>query len=211
MAAPYAPPVKAEDWIARIGLSDLATPGSFKISPTLAAGDAKIAKDGGALNNLATLPAIDPAASAGVKVTLSGSASGEMDANLVCVQLIDQTSPKEWCDWAICIATVGGTYEKPTKAVAYRFYVALVDLAAAGSFKASPTIAAGDFQRDIDGAGFGNLTTLPSVAPAASIWVQIDLSSAEMNGDVVTLRCVDQTAVKEWADLIIAIQTVAAS
>ena len=34
----------------------------FQTNPTLATGDAKISKDGGALANLATLPAVTPAA-----------------------------------------------------------------------------------------------------------------------------------------------------
>ena len=102
MAAPYNPPVKAEDFVFYLTLKSLALPGSFQITPTIAAGDFKVSKDGGALANLTTLPAVTPAASIWVKVTLSAT---EMTADVVNIQAVDQTSPKEWADAAICIPT----------------------------------------------------------------------------------------------------------
>jgi hypothetical protein len=98
-------------------------------------------------------------------------------------------------------------YNPPIKNQDFVIRVSLADMANAGRFKASPTIAAGDFQVDIDGAGFGNLATLPSVDPAASRAVKISLSASEMNGDVITIQCVDQTSPPEWADLVISIPT----
>lgn len=102
MAAPYNPPKKGEDFVFRVSLEDYGTPGRFKSSPTLASGDFKIDKDGGGLNNLATLPSVDPASSKLVKITLSAS---EMDADVVTVVCSDQTDPPEWCDLVICIPT----------------------------------------------------------------------------------------------------------
>jgi hypothetical protein len=102
MAAPYNPPVKNEDFIVRISLADMATAGAFKSSPTIAAGDFKVDKDGGGLNNLGTLPSVDPAASVLVKVTLS---STEMNADVVTIVGIDQTTPKEWADFVLSIPT----------------------------------------------------------------------------------------------------------
>jgi len=58
MAAPYNPPKKNEDFLVRVALEDMANPGSFKASPTIAAGDFKVSIDGGALANLATLPSV---------------------------------------------------------------------------------------------------------------------------------------------------------
>lgn len=98
----YNPPVKNEDFIIRIALEDLATPGSFKSSPTIAAGDFKVDKDGGGLTNLSTLPSVDPAGSVLVKVTLSAT---EMNADVVTLVAIDQTNPKEWSDMVISIPT----------------------------------------------------------------------------------------------------------
>jgi hypothetical protein len=102
MAAPYNPPVKNEDFIIRVALEDYTAPGRFKSSATIAAGDFKVDKDGAGLNNLGTLPAVDPASTKLVKITLS---STEMNADVVTIICSDQTDPPEWCDLVICIPT----------------------------------------------------------------------------------------------------------
>lgn len=102
MAAPYNPPVKGEDFIFRVALRDATDSKSFKANPTIAAGDFKVDKDGGGLNNLSTLPSVDPAGSIWVKITLSAT---EMNADVVSIQCIDQTATKEWSDLAVCIPT----------------------------------------------------------------------------------------------------------
>jgi hypothetical protein len=102
MAAPYNPPVKGTDFIARVGLSDANIPGRFKSSPTIAAGDFKIDKDGAGLNNLATLPVVEPAGSKIVKITISAT---EKNADVVTVVCSDQTDPPEWADYIISIPT----------------------------------------------------------------------------------------------------------
>lgn len=102
MAAPYNPPVKNEDFIFYIALEDYVNPGNFDVNPTIAAGDFQVSKDGGAFANLTTLPAVEPASSRMVKVTLSAT---EMNADNVVIQGVDQTSPKEWADIIISIPT----------------------------------------------------------------------------------------------------------
>ena len=102
MAAPYNPPKKAEDCILYVAVSDPANPGSFKANPTIASGDWQVSKDGGALANLGTLPAVTPAGSIWIKITLSAT---EMNADNVAIQGIDQTTPKEWDDYALSIPT----------------------------------------------------------------------------------------------------------
>jgi hypothetical protein len=98
-------------------------------------------------------------------------------------------------------------FNPPRKNVSFTFAVALPDMANPGKFKVSPTIAAGDAKVDIDGAGFNNLATLPDVQPAASRRVRVQLSAGEMNGDVITVQCVDQTSPAEWAEVIVVIDT----
>ena len=100
-------------------------------------------------------------------------------------------------------------YNPPDKNEDFIIRVALEDMTNPGEFKAAPTIAAGDFKVDKDGGGLTNLATLPSVDPAGTRLVKITLSSDEMNADVVTVQCVDQTSPKEWADLIFSIPTTA--
>ena len=98
-------------------------------------------------------------------------------------------------------------YNPPVKNEEFKIRIALEDYANPGNFKSAPTIAAGDFKVDIDAGGLTNLATPPTVSPAASVLVLISLSAAEMNGDVITLVCIDQTSPKEWSDLVISIPT----
>ena len=102
MTAPYNPPVKNEDFIIYIGLQSASDGLSFKSNPTIATGDFKVSKDGGALTNLTTLPSVEPASSVMVKITLSAT---EMNADNVTIVGIDQTATKEWCDFMLNIPT----------------------------------------------------------------------------------------------------------
>jgi hypothetical protein len=94
----------------------------------------------------------------------------------------------------------------PKKNQEFILKIALEDYANPGNFKREPTLAAGDFKVDIDGAGFNNITT-PTVDPAAGCVVKCILDAAEMNGDYITFQAIDQTSPKEWSDLIIYIPT----
>ncbi len=95
----------------------------------------------------------------------------------------------------------------PKKNQAFTAQIALQDMANPGSYKAGPTIAVGDFKCGGDGGGPTNITTLPSVDPAASIWVNIALTAAEMNFNVVYIQCIDQTSPAEWAAFAFSINT----
>lgn len=89
------PPKKNQAFRTYICLRDAADNLSLKANPTIAAGDFKISKDGGAFTNLTTLPVVTPAG--GVGVQLDGSAT-ELNADNVLITWSDQTSPKEWAD-----------------------------------------------------------------------------------------------------------------
>ena len=73
-------------------------------------------------------------------------------------------------------------------------------------FQANPTLAAGDVQISKDGGAFANVTTRPTVSPAAGTSVQITLSVAEMTAARIAVRFID-TATKEWEDNEIIIET----
>lgn len=98
-------------------------------------------------------------------------------------------------------------YNPPVKNEEFKIRISLEDYATPGNWKSTPTIAAGDFKVDKDGAGLTNLTTLPTVSPAAGVCVLLELSATEMNADVVTIVGIDQTSPKEWADITISIPT----
>lgn len=100
-------------------------------------------------------------------------------------------------------------YNPPVKNEDFKVRIALSDYAIPGSYKSNPTIAAGDFKVDKDAGGLTNLATLPTVSPAASVCVLIELSATEMNADVVTIVGIDQTSPKEWADFVLCIPTTA--
>lgn len=102
MAAPYNPPVKNEDFKIRIAVQDINAVGTVRVNPTIAAGDFKVDKDGGGLNNLATLPSVSPSGSVLILVELSAT---EMNADVVTIVGVDQTNPKEWADFVLCIPT----------------------------------------------------------------------------------------------------------
>lgn len=95
----------------------------------------------------------------------------------------------------------------PKKNQAFVTYITLNDATDNLSFKANPTIAAGDFKISLDGAAFVNLTTLPTVTPAGGVGVKISLSAAEANVDQLLITWIDQTSPKEWADGSLAINT----
>jgi hypothetical protein len=95
---------------------------------------------------------------------------------------------------------------RPVQNSAFTTTIALIDKAT-GDLKVSPTLASGDFKVVIDGGAAANLTTLPTNDPGSSTCVTIALSSSEMNGERITIICIDQTSPKEWADFQFTIHT----
>lgn len=102
MAAPWNPPVKNQDFEIHIAVEDYFNPGNFRSSPTIAAGDFQVSKDGGAFANLTTLPTVEPASSHIILLALTAT---EMNADSVVIRGIDQTAPKEWADFVLSIPT----------------------------------------------------------------------------------------------------------
>lgn len=100
------------------------------------------------------------------------------------------------------------TYVPAKKNTAFIFYASLISQANTKIMKVNPTLAAGDFKVSIDGGTLNNLATLPTVTPAAGSMVKFSLSAGEMNGDNITVVCLD-AAGAEWCDLTINIQTAA--
>lgn len=105
--ATYTPPKKNTEYIIYVALEDQANAGKFKSNPTLAAGDVKVSKDGGTLANLSTLPAVTPASSVMVKVTLSAT---EMNADNVTVVFSDAAGD-EWYDLVINLHTATNQFD----------------------------------------------------------------------------------------------------
>lgn len=96
---------------------------------------------------------------------------------------------------------------RPVQNAAFVTYVTLNDWANPGDIRNNPTIASGDFQISKDGGTFANLTNLPAVTPSSTRQLKFDLTSTEMNAEVVQIIGVDQTSPKEWADFSLTIHT----
>jgi len=97
----YVTPKKGVEFIFYAGLPSVASTSIFQSTPTIAAGDFKVSIDGGALANLATLPAVTPGSSKMVKFTLSTS---EMNGDNITVVGSDAAGG-EWKDIIVNIQT----------------------------------------------------------------------------------------------------------
>jgi hypothetical protein len=75
-----------------------------RVNPTLATGDVQRSIDGGAWTNLTTLPDLTPAASDLVRIQLSAA---ELTGKITTIRFKDQTSPPEWDEQRIQVATYG--------------------------------------------------------------------------------------------------------
>lgn len=104
MSAGNNPPIYGVPYTFYVSLVSQANTKVFQSNPTLAAGDATIAKDGGTAANLTTLPTVAPASGKRVKVELSAT---EMEAENVTVVLSD-VAGAEWCDMTVNIQPMVG-------------------------------------------------------------------------------------------------------
>lgn len=99
--ATYFPPKRATAYRFWVSLISQANTKIFQSSATLAAGDVKVSKDGGALANLTTLPVVTPSASKLIQVDLSAT---EMTADNVSI-LFSDAAGAEWCDLMVNLQT----------------------------------------------------------------------------------------------------------
>jgi hypothetical protein len=99
----FNPPIRGKQFIFGHALPSQADPRLHQVNPTLAIGDVKVAQlNGGTIGafaNIATLPVVEPAGGANLKVTLSAS---EMSADGVIVRFSD-VAGAEWCDQQVTI------------------------------------------------------------------------------------------------------------
>ncbi len=105
--ATMVPPQKNIEYIFYISLVSQTDTKLFQNNPTLASGDVKVSTDGGVLSNLDTLPAVTPASSDNVKVTVS---TDEMNGDNIHIVFSDAAGA-EWCDLAINIQTAAQTLD----------------------------------------------------------------------------------------------------
>jgi hypothetical protein len=112
--ATYEPPKKNTAFITYVDLVSRAAPYGFQVNPTLAAGDVQVSIDGGAYANLTTLPAVTPAGSSTVKISLSAA---EMNGDNVHVLFKDQAGA-EWNDFSMNLQTTANQIDDLATAAA---------------------------------------------------------------------------------------------
>lgn len=101
----------------------------------------------------------------------------------------------------------------PVVGQTYTFGASAVSQADTDIFQAAATIAAGDFQRSINGAGFDNMANLPTVTPAAGKRIQFVISAAETTaaGDGGEIYIVASDAAgAQWQDFAVTLRVFAA-
>lgn len=181
----YVTPKKNTQFIFYIGLRSRADTKVLQANPTIAAGDFKVSTDGGSLGNLGTLPAVTPASSKMVKITLSTSEMNGDNVTVVC----SDAAGDEWCDEIINIQTsasqvddavnINTPIKKNTALSNYEF----VMQDASGNAVLGATVIA---QRSIDGAAFAACTNSPT--EVSNGVYKINLAAADLNGNTVMLR-----------------------
>lgn len=103
------------------------------------------------------------------------------------------------------------SYVPPKRNEGLTLFVSLPSATVTSEYQTNPTLGVGDARVSIDGGALNNLTALPTVFPAGSSVIRIQLTAAEMDGDTIVIQMSDQTNPKEWADVNIIIQTAAYS
>jgi hypothetical protein len=170
----YVTPKKNSAFIFYVGLVSQANGSIFQANPTLAAGDAKVSIDGGALANLATLPTVTPAAGKMVKVSLSAA---EMNGDNITVVLSDAAGA-EWCDVVANIQTSARQIDDLAfPATSGRSMVVdAAGLVDANTVKVGPT-----------GAGTAQTAgNIPSRLPAALVGGRMDSNVGSMDASSLT-------------------------
>jgi len=163
----------------------------FQASPTLAAGDVKVAIDDAAPANIATLPVVDADFTKRIKVDLSAA---EMNGDKISV-LFSDVAGAEWCDVFIDMSTVVSPWDtflvaikaitdnlkvkKNTALAAFPFL--MVD--STGTPKTGLTITA---TRSLDGAAFAACAN--SATELSNGIYLISLAAGDLNATTVMLR-----------------------
>lgn len=193
-------------------LVDRAT-GQYKSSPTLASGDFKIEKDGGAAANLATLPSVEP--SGGSSIALSFSAV-EMQCEQAVITMSDAAGA-EWNDDCIHIFTVGDTLAhwqsnpfSATVGVSAASQSAIVAAmwaaqrerhTLAGSFGEGVSSVRGDVTGDVGGSVGGNV--LGSVAGSVGSIGTGGIVAATFAAGAIDSTALAQNACQQIADEVL--------
>lgn len=202
--AQYNTPKRGVAYKFYIGLVDQSNTKVLKANPTIASGDFKVSKDGGAFANLTTLPSANPASGVAVMVDLSAT---EMTADNIVVSCIDAAGA-EWCDQLINIqptvrqlddlaypATSGRSIGVDANGnvslnSAIKKNTAFANFGFVMTDSTNHNPATGKtvtITRRIDNGSFGS-GTLSAVTEVSNGLYRVDLGAGDLNGACITLR-----------------------
>ncbi len=176
------------EYIFYISLVSQADTKLLQSNPTIAAGDFKVSINGAALNNPATLPAVTPASSKMVKVTLSTSEMNGDNITLVC----SDAAGAEWCDLVMNIQTTASQIDDlvltsnlgiPKNTTYNNFMFFMRDTTDHVTGKTGLTVVE---ERKIDGGSFAPCAN--AFSEDAYGMYRINLAASDLNGDVITFR-----------------------
>lgn len=193
-------------------LVDRAT-GQYKTTPTLAPGDFKIEKDGGAAANLATLPTVVPAGGSSIKIPFSAA---EMQCQQATLRMSDQAGA-EWNDDCIHVFTVGD----PSAYMQFDPFAATVGLSsgsqsavvaavwnairanhtAVGSFGEGVSSVQGNVTGNVGGNVNGNV--VGNVAGSVGSVASGGITASSFAADAISASALSATAAQKMADEIL--------
>lgn len=185
----YVTPKKNTAFRFYISLVSQANLNIFQVNPTMAAGDVKYSIDGGAFQNLNTLPAATPAGGSVLQVDLLNT---EMNGDNIVVKFSDAAGA-EWCDATVNIQTTAGQIDE----------IVLVDTVTNLTNAPSSGDLTATMKTSVGTAVSGQLTatiadsvpadgTRPSIAQALYMLVQF-LSERSISGTTMTVKKPDGT------------------
>jgi hypothetical protein len=170
----YFPAKRNAQYIFYVSLAPQASANTLLSNPSISVGDCKVSIDGGALNNLTTLPVVTPASSKMVKVTLSAA---EMNGDNISVVMSDAAGA-EWRDLVVFIATTSVQFDDiPTAAT----------IAAAVWASGTRTLTGfGTLIADIWSHATRTLTASSGGATAAEVWSYVTRTLTGSSGGGAT-------------------------
>jgi hypothetical protein len=176
--AEYVLPKRGVAYITYMGLVSQADTKLLIASPTLAAGDFKISKDGGATADLATLPTNTPAASSQIKISLSAT---EMTADNVTVVGIDAAGA-QWCSFCLNIQTATRAAEDLAFPTVSGRSIDVTATGAAGVDWAN--VEAPTTTLALSGTTVGTVTTLTNLPVITANWLTAAGTAADFGTEV---------------------------
>lgn len=143
----------------------------FKTTPTLAAGDVKVSKDGGSFSNITSLPT-EIGSTGALTVSLTAT---EMNADRVVVLFHDQ-SGDEWCDQMVVINTASQQIDD----------LSTLTAASVWSYSTRTLTSFGSLVSDIAAAvwGYATRTITSGGITAAEIWSYVSRTLTQTAAEV---------------------------